>query len=119
MADSKKTSTMIGALAIAVASGAAGERIANPPHKVNASFYQLRVLTDRQGAPPRYAITITTQVGAAQGAREIVCNHDGSSPKLNGVPISDVAATELCAQASKFGISAQQQADALADRLSR
>lgn len=99
----KKTSAI---LIATLAGGVAAGRLSVPVPSTSARPVMMRWLDEGPDRPNRYAIAIMTKIGANTGQREIVCEADGSAPKLNGKPIEDQAAKDLCKESAAFGASA-------------
>lgn len=102
------------AVSLGIAAGAGGERLASPPHDVAAKVVALRLLEDGH-----LAASFHVQVGAAVVGREIVWDAKGASSALNGVPLTDAAASSLGLAAAAFAKEAALDSPKLADALSR
>ena len=103
MAETKKITATTVALAAALSAGYAGGRISAPVPDSSARPFMMRWLDEGPNKPNRYAITIMEKIGPAQGSVEIVCEADGSAPKLNGKPFENSNTKELCEGAASFG----------------
>lgn len=120
MADVKQLSTT-GAIAFAAALAGAGAHAQFAPAlPTEAHPVQMRWLDEGPGRPNRYAIAIATKVGAANGVREIVCEADGSAPKLNGINVADSSdAVDLCKATAAYSHTAASDITNLTSLLSK
>lgn len=117
MIDLKKQATT-GALLLSSALAGAGVH-ATVSSSLNSEAHPvvMRWLDEGVGKPSRFALTIATQIGANPGAREIVCEADGTQPKLNGVAFDDNDAAALCKAMASFGDVAAASATKLTNKL--
>ncbi|MEO9196787.1 MAG: hypothetical protein ABI445_24275 [Polyangia bacterium] len=118
-----KKAGLAGVIAVSMAAGAGAQRLkAGPVLATTAQPVAMRWLdegAEKGAARWRFALTIATSAGANRGGREIVCEADGTGPKLNGVAIADAAAVSLCSDMAAFAGKASSAASALSDLLNQ
>lgn len=117
MTINKTTSSAI--LAATLVGGIAAGRLSAPVPSSSAHPVAMRWLDEGSSKPNRYAIALVTKIGSNTATREIVCEADGSEPKLNGVKIDYSAAATLCNAASSFGKVAIDSAATMAVDLTK
>jgi hypothetical protein len=93
-----------GTLAVSAPAGALFLKALTPAPTVSAKPVMMRWLDEGQGRPNRYALSNATLNGANAAPHEIVCEHDGSKPKDDGVLVqADPNLTPLCVEMAACG----------------
>lgn len=116
MADTKTVTATSAAAIVALTTGLAVGRLSSQP-SVEAHPVQMRWLNEGPGKPNRYALGIVGTIEGAQLVVEIVCEADGSQPKLNGRPFD--AGKKICETAAREGGALNQMVGELARELSK
>ena len=119
MQNPKSTGGLAGAVVLGLALGASGQRLISPPLDVEVKPLAMRWLDEGPGKSARYAIAVGVKVGSAAGAREVVCEADGSAPKLNGTAVDAAPFADLCKAAAAFSAEATKDFGLVVDQLSR
>lgn len=86
MFETKKITASTAATVVALASGLAVGRLSTSMPVIAAHPIALRWLNEGPGKENRYALGVVGQIDRGQFSVEIVCEADGSQPKLNGLP---------------------------------
>lgn len=114
--ETKKLTAASIAVAAALSGGAVG-RLSAPQPSMAAHPVALRWLNEGPGKPNRYALGILGTIEGGEFAVEIVCESDGSEPKLNGRPFEHGKA--VCETVSRTGASLNLLVGEMARELSR
>lgn len=79
---------------------------------------QLQWLDEGAGRPYRFAFTVMTTNGANKAPHQVVCEHDGTKPRLDGVLVApDPNLSALCAALPVFDNTVQTALAAAAQTL--
>jgi len=119
MPDQKQTVTIAASVLAGLLAGAGLHAEASPALSTSARPVVMRWLDEGEGKPNRYAITIATRAGLNGGQREVVCEADGSAPKLGGVVMLASEYVAVCAALAKLNEAVVPAVNALADDLVR
>lgn len=97
---------------------AAGRLSAPSSAKSSAAPIAMRWLNEGSDRPDRYALAVAVKIGDGNySQREIVCEADGSGPKLNGKAYDESDAKKLCDTLAKAGSEASRLVSGLSSSM--